>query len=123
MTVNEKGRYLNIPREERLCNACHDMEGEIHFLDKCIAYSQIKITTVKHYIRVKLASNVTKSSDLFLFNDMRNVFAKYVVKCSSLSPNTSHRNHDYVAPNNSMGYMTINVLVLVQAKTCVLNHK
>ena len=30
----EKGRYLHIPREQRLCDACNENEDEVHFREK-----------------------------------------------------------------------------------------
>ena len=34
----EKGRDINLQRQDRLCNFCNEIEDEYHFLDKCILY-------------------------------------------------------------------------------------
>ena len=41
----EKGRHLNIPREERICKICTagEVENEQHFLITCQAYNHLKI--------------------------------------------------------------------------------
>ena len=70
----EKGRYQNIPQEEWLCDACNETEDEIHFLDKCIKYNQI---------RSQLLNTITNPSDLFLFINMQDILVKYVFECSS----------------------------------------
>ena len=40
----ERGRYLNIPREERLCKICNlgEVENELHFIFKCPMLSDIR---------------------------------------------------------------------------------
>ena len=40
----EKGRHLNIPREERICKVCNtgEVENEHHFLIKCNRYEHLK---------------------------------------------------------------------------------
>ena len=45
----EKGRYSNIPRFERFCNACKSkvIEDEEHFLLHCTAYTQIRHVFLK----------------------------------------------------------------------------
>jgi hypothetical protein len=39
----EKGRYSNVPRSNRFCNACNAnlIEDEEHFLLHCTAYTEI----------------------------------------------------------------------------------
>ena len=41
----EKGRYANIPRQNRVCNVCStaSVENEIHFLLECLAYSRERV--------------------------------------------------------------------------------
>ena len=82
--ITENGRYLNIPREQRLCKACNEIEDETHIIDKMCKIQTNEITTVKT-LRVKSASDVTKPSNLFLFNKMQNILAERVFECSSLS--------------------------------------
>ena len=100
----EKGRHLDIPSDQRLYNACHEIEDQIHFLDKCKKYSQKRSQLLSK-------SQISKKSDLFLFNNMQNVLAKYVFEYSCLTTETSRRNHDYRVSNNPMNFMAINVLV------------
>ena len=38
----EKDRYLNIPQEQWLYNACNEIDDELHVLDKCMKYDQVK---------------------------------------------------------------------------------
>ena len=63
----EKGRYLNIPREQRLCNVCDEIKDKIHFLDKRIKYKQIR--SLNDY-RVKSTNtkNITKSILLLIYS-------------------------------------------------------
>ena len=82
--MSEKGRYLSIPREQRLRNACYETEDEVHFLDKCKKYGQIRFQLL-NTIRVKLASYVTKPSELYPFNNIQNTVEEYVFECRSLS--------------------------------------
>ena len=41
----ERGRYKNLPADERFCKICNDnssVEDEFHFVMKCTAYSELK---------------------------------------------------------------------------------
>ena len=38
----EKGRHLNIPREQRLCSHCKCIDGEKHFLLNCTINSELR---------------------------------------------------------------------------------
>ena len=39
----ERGRYMNIPREQRLCKMCtSDIEDEYHFVLRCNAYNDLR---------------------------------------------------------------------------------
>ena len=38
----EKGRHLNIPREQRLCSHCKRIDGEKHFLLNCMINSELR---------------------------------------------------------------------------------
>ena len=61
--MTERGGYLNISLEQRLCDACNKIEDKLHFLDKCIKSNQMR-SQLSKTITVELASNVTKSIDL-----------------------------------------------------------
>ena len=52
----EKGRHLNIPREKRLCLQCNEIEDEIHFLDTCKKYKEIRENFIKNIWK----KNITK---------------------------------------------------------------
>lgn len=99
----EKGRYLNIPHGQQLCNACDEIEDKLHFLDKCINYNQIRLQFL-NTIRVKLASNITRPSDVFLFNDMQNILVKFVFECNNFIAETSRRNRNYYVSSHPMGF-------------------
>ena len=45
----EKGRYSNVPRSNRFCNACNAnlIEDEEHFLLHCTAYTEIRDKLLK----------------------------------------------------------------------------
>jgi hypothetical protein len=47
----ERGRYLNTPREQRLCNNCHlrQVESEYHFLLICPKHKSIREKYIKRY--------------------------------------------------------------------------
>ena len=47
----ERGRYVNIPREERLCNCCNMrvIENEYHFLLVCPSYIDIRRQYLSNY--------------------------------------------------------------------------
>ena len=45
----EKGRYLNIERNQRTCNMCTGHMIEFHFLLSCPAYSELRQTYMKRY--------------------------------------------------------------------------
>ena len=51
----ERGRYRNVPRNERICKVCSDnkVEDEFHFILQCVAYSDIRTCFIpsRYYIR------------------------------------------------------------------------
>ena len=64
----ERGRYRNVPFEERICRVCSDgaIEDEYHFLLKCIEYVDIRTCYIPskyydrpsiHKLHILLASN------------------------------------------------------------------
>ena len=71
----EKGRHLNIERNQRTCNMCtgNMIENEFHFLLSCPAYSELRQKYMKRYyctwptIR-KFTSLMTSNSKLQLLN-------------------------------------------------------
>ena len=38
----ERGRYLGKKREERKCKFCNTIEDEVHFLDYCVQYKELR---------------------------------------------------------------------------------
>ena len=64
----EKGRHLNIPREERICKICTagEIENEHHFLVKCKTYDQLKTKYKIHNIDIH---NLLKNVDPDLFGN------------------------------------------------------
>ena len=47
----EKGRYQNIPREERICEKCslHEIEDEFHFIFICPCYKDLRVRYISKY--------------------------------------------------------------------------
>ena len=47
----ERGRYVNIARENRVCNNCNSMliENEFHFLLTCQKFSELRSKYIKRY--------------------------------------------------------------------------
>lgn len=70
----ERGRYRNVPRENRLCSCCDVVEDELHFLDKCRLYNKARQ-------RLNQQTDCSKPSDLLVRDDQQPVLAKYVYNC------------------------------------------
>jgi hypothetical protein len=47
--LTEKGRHLNIPREQRLCSHCKCIDDEKHFLLHCTINSDLRSSFFKHF--------------------------------------------------------------------------
>ena len=72
----ETGRYVNIPRDERLCSLCNcnRIEDKIHFLLECPSFSSIRETLFSKlepkipFIRLQspLLSHLINSTDYFI---------------------------------------------------------
>ena len=45
----EKGRYLKIPREQRLCVVCNVVEDEAHFLLHCKTNESLRNTLLEEF--------------------------------------------------------------------------
>ncbi len=47
----EKGRYINLPREQRICMCCNMfcIENEYHFIMICPAYRQLRLKYLPRY--------------------------------------------------------------------------
>ena len=47
----ERGRYLNLPREERICNNCNSglIESEFHFVLTCSKLTELRSKFIKRY--------------------------------------------------------------------------
>ena len=67
----EKGRYKNIPRQQRLCNTCNNIEDEDHFFLHCRINNQPRNLLFINIIR-NYCSNFVNMSDLnklkYIFN-------------------------------------------------------
>ena len=49
----ERGRYFNIPREERTCVYCNTViEDELHFVMSCPLYENMRVTYIPEYFRL-----------------------------------------------------------------------
>lgn len=54
----ERGRYRNVPREQRLCKICNVVEDEIHFLDNCQIYTDIRQKFLSNFSMHKKPSDI-----------------------------------------------------------------
>lgn len=78
----ERGRYSGTPREERLCKYCDVVEDEIHFLDVCIHYDDLRKELLQDSESVDQTLNYTqKVSSLFTTSQLQARLAKYVFEC------------------------------------------
>ena len=84
----ENRRYLNIPREQRSCTTCNQIEDEIRVLDKWIKYKQLKKQKITNSKRQQSQISMfifcfTKPSDLLCTGNMLDVLAKYMFLCNN----------------------------------------
>ena len=61
----EKGRHMNVLREERLCNQCNSLEMEdlVHFIMKCNAYQNERADLI-HILKESYKRNYNKMTDM-----------------------------------------------------------
>ena len=63
----EKGRHVNVLREDRLCNQCnsHEMEDLVHFIMKCNAYQNERADLdLIHILKESYERNYNKMTDM-----------------------------------------------------------
>jgi hypothetical protein len=81
----ERGRYANIPRQERICSKCQVLEDEIHFLDSCSLYRDVRDNFIRSLqCNRTISDNVyfqLKPSTLMQEEDVQQLLAKYVYDC------------------------------------------
>ena len=67
----QKGRFLNIPRQERICNKCseNDLGDEYHYILKCPFFSEERKKFIPLYYRTN--PNVIKFKDIMCNNSKR----------------------------------------------------
>ena len=77
--IQERGRYTNTPRENRLCQSCKEIEDEIHFLDKCVLYNNIR----NDFIKEMQENNqiITKPSDFMTSSNNIHAIAQFIDEC------------------------------------------
>ena len=64
----ERGRYLNIPAEERTCKLCNkDIGTEVHFLLECEKLSTIRNKHLKDILNTNPNLNTLNKSNLFIY--------------------------------------------------------
>jgi exonuclease III len=77
----ERGRYTNIPRDNRLCKHCNVVEDEFHFLDTCTRYKELRqellINDKIIHLRNTTPSCLIMNSDCYI----QLKIAIYVSKC------------------------------------------
>ena len=97
----EKGRYMNIPAEQRICRLCKlDVENEIHFLLECPSdTSQIRREILdqieSRFLNLKFLDNTSKFvwllsvDDHYIYNQLYALLTKlYNKRNDILSSNT-----------------------------------
>ena len=86
----EKGRYLNIPREERLCPDCKVLEDEWHFLDDCNRFNKQRTALIARIDSKEIGknecitNNLLKPSDFMLSDQYQSLIAQHVFTCFSV---------------------------------------
>ena len=78
----EKGRHLNIPRNERVCTRCNVLEDEMHVVVNCTKYEALR----KYYLPEIVSKNITFTEIMGSKNDVTIMYlVKYlyaVMKCN-----------------------------------------
>lgn len=77
----ERGRYINLKVEDRLCSDCNDIEDEIHVLCKCNKYQTLRNQMFK--VCIKKITNLHRA-DKELFVDILTSLDNDVLKAVSL---------------------------------------
>ena len=80
----EKGRYLNLERNQRVCSMCNlnDIEDEFHFILRCPAYNDLR----KKYLKQRYCNSPSVFKLLQLFNtcclsELRKL-GYYIINCN-----------------------------------------
>ena len=86
----ERGRYINLPRNERKCTTCDKVEDELHFLNDC---KKLESLRNQFLIKIKNKDNVsdnksTKIGDYFVRDDMATLVARFVYESVNLMEKT-----------------------------------
>ena len=64
----EKGRYLKIPVEQRICQLCHmDVEDEFHFLMKCDNLINERVTLFRNISDIVPSFTTMSDEEKFMF--------------------------------------------------------
>ena len=82
--IIEKGRYVNLERNQRVCSICNlnDIEDEFHFILRCPAYNDLK----KKYLKQRYCNRQSVFKLLQLFNtcclsELRKL-GYYIINCN-----------------------------------------
>ena len=70
----ERGRYKGLKRFQRVCPSCNVLEDEIHFLDSCTLYKDIRHNLLKQ-------TNHLTPSNMINDDSSQMVLANFVYKC------------------------------------------
>lgn len=79
----EKGRHKKIPRENRICKYCKQVEDEYHLLDECLLYDDMRNNLL---LNIKSGGNGSKQntdklSKIVTCDKYQMVIIKYVYDC------------------------------------------
>lgn len=80
----ETGRHNSIPRQNRLCNECNDIEDEYHFLNECQKLHNLRNRFKSQVYKINSNYSNKKPSELFTKHDIQILLGKYVFDCFNL---------------------------------------
>lgn len=81
----ETGRHNNIPRENRLCNKCNVIEDEIHFLDGCQKFTELRNDFIKDLSNIDIKYSNNKPSEVFCEDRIQIRLGKFISDCFNRS--------------------------------------
>ena len=77
----EKGRYQNIPKDDRKCKYCNKVEDELHLLDDCKLYNELRKSIFSQTKVAEKHNNNFKISNMLNIEEYQTAVMKYVHEC------------------------------------------
>ena len=87
----ERGRYHNIPYDQRLCKLCNlEIEDEMHFMFRCETYAQLRQLYIPSQFytnpsRIKLSILFTSRNEQYVWNTALFIYHALNLKKSLLN--------------------------------------